>query len=47
MSVMNIYTPRFLAVSHFFLFQLNAHNMISAYIYHQLPPTVSLFVKVT
>jgi len=28
-----------LAVNHFFLFQPNAHNMMSMYIYHQLPPT--------
>jgi hypothetical protein len=23
----------------FFLFQLNAHNLLNTYIYHQLPPT--------
>ena len=26
------------AVNHFFLVQLNAHNMLHTYIYHQLPP---------
>ena len=33
--------PRILAVSHFFVFQLNAHNMLNTHIYHQLHPTCS------
>jgi len=31
--------PCILAVNHFILFQLNKHNMLNTYIYHQLPPT--------
>jgi hypothetical protein len=27
------------AYNHFFLFQLNAHNMLNTYIYHQIPPS--------
>jgi len=34
-------TPCILAVSFFFLFQLNAHNMLHTYIYHPLIPTHS------
>ena len=30
-------TPCIFAVNHFFLFYLNAHNMLNTYIYHQLP----------
>jgi len=26
-------------INHFFLFQLNEHNMLNAHIYHHLPPT--------
>jgi len=38
------YTPYILAVNFFFLFQLNAHNMLNPYIYHLLPLYVSVFV---
>ena len=31
--------PCILAVNHVVLFQLNAHNMLNTYIYHQLPAT--------
>jgi len=34
----NLPTPWILAVSHFSLFQLNAHNTLNTYIYYQLPP---------
>jgi len=32
-------TPSILAVNHLCWFQLNAHNTLNTYIYHQLPPT--------
>ena len=38
-TILKLSTPRILAVNHFFLFQLNAHNTLNTYIYHQLPPT--------
>ena len=37
--ILKLSTPRVLAVSHLFLFQLNSHNMLNTCIYHQLPPT--------
>jgi len=30
-------TQCIIAVSHFFLFRLDAHNMLNTYIYHNLP----------
>jgi hypothetical protein len=38
-SFLSFPTPCILAVNHVVLFQLNAHNMLNTYIYHQLPPT--------
>ena len=35
----NLPTPCILVVSHFFLFRINAHNILNTYIYHQSPPT--------
>ena len=37
--ILKLSTPRVLAVSHLFLFQLNSHNMLNTCIYHQLPST--------
>jgi hypothetical protein len=37
--ILKLSTPCILAVSHFFLFQLNAYNILNIRIYHQLPPT--------
>jgi hypothetical protein len=36
-SILKLSTTCILAANHFFLFQLNAHNMLNTYIYHQLP----------
>ena len=38
-TILKPFTPCVLAVSHFFLFQLNTLNILNTYIYHQLPPT--------
>ena len=36
--ILKLSIPCILPVNHFFLFQLNANNMLNKYIYHQLPP---------
>jgi len=35
-NILKVSTPCILAVSHFLLFPLNAHNMFNTYIYHIL-----------
>ena len=37
--ILKLSTPCILVVNHFFVFQLNAHNILNTYIYYQLPPT--------
>jgi hypothetical protein len=37
-NILKLSTLCMLALSHFFLLQLNAQNMLNAYIYHHLPP---------
>jgi len=38
-DIVKLSTPCSFAVNHFFLFQLNAHNMLNTNIYHKLPTT--------
>jgi len=38
-DILKLSTSCIFVANHFFLFQLNAHNMLKTYIYHHLPPT--------
>jgi hypothetical protein len=45
-TVLKLSTPYILAANHFFLFPINAHNMLNTYIYHQFITSYLLHISV-